>query len=305
MKIFSFRNKTQWQNQRLDQVIFNYLSTIIKFETSKGEVRKVIESGSVFLNNKVCRICSKKVFTKAEVFIVLHSLDSKITIKEENIVFENQNLVAFNKPSGLSTQSTLNDNDDHLFNQARYYFTVKDKGLAYIGLHHRLDRDTSGVVIMTKKKSANRWISDAFKSHQIHKTYLAVCDVNPTHEPKQKWIVKSQLKRTPTAKHSFYFSSVDKGGQSSETRFTTLATNNDKALIQAQPITGRTHQIRVHLKESGFAIVGDRLYNPENSSGRLLLHAWKLVLPDICGQKKLQIEANIPKEFLDLFPNTL
>ena len=213
------------------------------------------------------------------------------------IVHEDKDIVVFNKPAGLSTQSTLKSHETHLFGEARLFY-LKQKGwpvnLPYVGLHHRLDRDTSGLVLMTKKKSVNKEVSDLFKQRRIVKKYLALVEAGEG-VPQESWVDKSRIKRGFSPKHPFIFKTARHGGNDALSEFHYIKTlENGFHLVEALPKTGRTHQLRVHLAHSGWPIVGDRIYN-EASKGEFRLHAYKLEF-SLKGQS-LSLEA--PPEWLD------
>jgi 23S rRNA pseudouridine955/2504/2580 synthase len=185
------------------------------------------------------------------------------------IVFEDEDLLVVDKPSGLPTQATVDKNRPNL-----YTLLLNSKKWPYLGLHHRLDVGTSGLVLLSKNKSLNKTIGNYFRERKIHKTYLCYTE----REPKKKnFIVKNYLAATKTKDGRAKMHSVKAGGDAAETHFTVLASEPGKVLIQCEPQTGRMHQIRVHLAELGFAIIGDNLYgkNPKPKE-RLQLHAYKL-----------------------------
>jgi len=200
---------------------------------------------------------------------------------ELNIAFESPFLVVLNKASGVPTQKTLKQNQDNLYDQVRRFYVLKQKGpknLPYVGLHHRLDRDTSGLVLMTKKISANKAVSDLFKNKMIKKTYLAFTEFGQSQPPKT-WEVRNKIARGPSKRGRFYFQ-VGLKGDEAITRFCWLESKDQKwHKIQCEPLTGRTHQLRVHLSHQGWPILGDRTYAKDfrnHKVDRLMLHASRL-----------------------------
>jgi RluA family pseudouridine synthase len=128
---------------------------------------------------------------------------------------------------------------------------------------HRLDTETTGILLWAKSLGGVRPYSDLFKSRRMHKTYLAVVRGTPITDT---WTCRDSLGRDTRSTGRMR---VDpKAGQDAETRFRTVTTHRDLSLVEAIPVTGRTHQIRVHLLQAGCPVVGDELYGPAESSAR-------------------------------------
>lgn len=197
------------------------------------------------------------------------------TLKKTDVAFDDGDIVVFDKPEGINTQPTRIPFEDHLYGAAIAFYTAKTPSkLAYIGLHHRLDRDTSGLILMTRKPSMNKSIADQFKNREIKKTYQAIVTGSKPTEP--AWKVYAPIGRLPTPKGVFKFGVDKKKGDPAETHFTYLSSiNANTHVIECSPITGRTHQIRIHLAHSGLPILGDRVYGPKETkkSARMYLHA--------------------------------
>jgi 23S rRNA pseudouridine955/2504/2580 synthase len=229
-----------------------------------------------------------------------------------HVLYEDEWLIAIDKPAGIPTQATLDPRRDHLYGALGRFLKERDGGEPYVGLHHRLDLETSGVVLFTKKKEANAGVGEAFAKHLARKTYLAAVWSgirSPRMEP--TWTVKNHLGRAPGPGKRSRFKSVRSGGDFAHTDFRRIESwmgKNSGALVEAMPLTGRTHQIRVHLSESGFPIVGDDLYGDSRrdegvSPPRMLLHAHRLELPHPITGAALRIESAIPAEFKAMLQN--
>jgi len=212
-------------------------------------------------------------------------------LRDGDIAYEDSDIVVIDKPAGLPTQPTQVFSDDNLYGALIAHYTkIHPHRLAYVGLHHRLDRDTSGLVLFTKKSSMNKSISEQFKDHAITKTYLAM--VNGAAPEKEKWKVVAPIARIYSNKKEFRFGIDAKKGDFAETRFSVLKSiKDDVHLVQCQPITGRTHQIRIHLAHSKLPIVGDRLYGTK-SEGRMMLHASQLQLTHPKTGKPLEVKSS-------------
>lgn len=289
---------------RLDNFLAQNLPSELGQPISKGQIRKLIIAGAVYLNGHRTRIASKYVNAGATVEVMVDltkleqghspSQDVEFEVTPEHIVFEDENLIVLNKPYGIPSQPTVDRARNNVFDTLKR-FLKNTRGDDYAGLHHRLDRDTSGLILFTKRKEANGFVSDLFRSHRIQKTYLAWTGGRYRElERGQTFSVENHLARNPSSKIA-RFQSVKSGGDLAITDFEVLEVERDHALIQCRPKTGRTHQIRVHLFEAGLPILGDRLYGGIPGR-RLHLHAWKLQFPHPTTNQLVIVEAPLPSD---------
>ncbi len=218
------------------------------------------------------------------------------------ILYEDEDIIAINKPAGLLSQGTPDPKRPHAISVLKEQLRPQEGKDFNLFLHHRLDKDTSGVLLLGKSSRANSPLTEIFREHQIQKTYLALSlrkensfDVisHPT------FIVENHLAPVRgNNKQLMRMVKVNKGGWKAETHFLLLDTFPGFFLIEAKPITGRTHQIRVHLAGEKLPIAGDNLYGGKSTLvPRLLLHAQKLKLNHPITKKELLIEAPLPKDF--------
>ena len=265
-----------------------------KHELSKDDLTKLVRGHLVYFQNKPVPFLPFKVFKKGKSQIYL-DLDGQ-NIDSSNILFEDKWLLVLNKPSGLPSQSSLKFLQDHAFSAVQCYLRNKKfQSSPPLFLLHRLDTDTSGVLLFSKKASANKEIQKQFELRQIKKTYLALSTSDKS--PPKKKVIESYLARRGDKEHAFKFASVDKntnGAKRAETKIELLESQSNNHFFKVSPKTGRSHQIRVHLKEEGFSILGDPFYEGEKAS-HLHLHAWKLSLKHPITGVELTIEAPIPK----------
>ncbi|GAB4020848.1 MAG: RluA family pseudouridine synthase [Bdellovibrio sp.] len=216
-------------------------------------------------------------------------------LTDQDICYEDDDLIIVNKPSGIPSQSTLDPNRDHLFAM------VERKLKKPCFLHHRLDVETSGLVLFCKTKSMNKVVGAMFENKTIQKDYVALVSPPPLEI---QFTVENYLGKIK--QKILKMTSVNCGGDKAITDFKVLAKNEMMALVKASPRTGRTHQIRVHLSERGSPIIADTLYGtPSQEFDRLMLHAFKLSFDHPRTGERVNVEASIPKEFLSSFETPL
>lgn len=226
-------------------------------------------------------------------------------VTKNDVLYEDNDILVINKPAGIPSQATLDPNRDHAFAAVQRYLNGQ-----YVGLHHRLDAGTSGVLLMTKSTRANPSISEQFQNHTVQKTYCAIaCG---TQEPdarlaqKSEFILKAPIGEDKTSKIQ-KFCVGGKNRKFALTKFEceTLYKLRDGyfAVCMCQPLTGRTHQIRVHLESIGMPIIGDTLYNPATlrslrafAPNRLCLHAQKLEFIHPITGESMSLSAPLPSE---------
>lgn len=213
------------------------------------------------------------------------------------ILFEDEYFIAVEKPAGLPSQATVDKSRPDLFTALKNQLHQERGHDFYLALHHRLDRDTSGVMIFAKNKEANTPLAELFQKNQIHKTYLCLTQKRPGPEI---WEVENHLaeKRDNKLKKTRMIP-VKSGGDRAHTQFRRLKTYSQGLLIEAKPLTGRMHQIRAHLSERGLGIFGDDIYPcaPSPVAPRLMLHAFSLQFLHPWTQNELMIECPLAKDF--------
>lgn len=216
------------------------------------------------------------------------------------VIHEDAAVLALNKPPGLSSQGgrgQANTLDELLFAFAR------SNGKRPV-LVHRLDRDTSGVILTAKTQPAASFLGKALAARRFEKTYLAIVG-GGAPQPAQG-VVDTALKRIEQGREVWMRTARDddSDAQAAQTRYRTLAANSAAALVEARPVTGRMHQIRVHLQSLGRPIAGDARYGGSLALGgeavpRLMLHAAMLGFPHPEGGER-RIDAPPPHDFTEL-----
>ena len=206
------------------------------------------------------------------------------------VIYKDANLLAINKPSGLAVQGGTNTSRhvDGMLEALQFEVEEKPK------LVHRIDKDTSGVLVLARNRQAADDLTKAFRTHNLQKTYLALTIGCPK---KMNGEINAPLEKVGEK------SLISENGKPAVTTYEVLDHVGDKfALVAASPLTGRTHQIRAHLESIGCPIVGDDKYfggerkKFSNITDKLHLHAYKIDLSAIYN-KKLEITATLPEHF--------
>lgn len=265
-------------------------------------MQKLIKDGAATVNGKTITKSSFDVSVDDKV--TLHAPTKPDFAKElaafaSRVIFENQNVVVVNKPAGMLTHSKGELNDE--FTVADYVRSRFDPAEAAanvdnnrLGIVHRLDRATSGILICAKNLATASYLQKQFSERKAHKTYLAITERAPKHVEAQVDLPIARDIRRPSA------FKVDGKGKPATTNYRTIKYYDDgTALIELHPQTGRTHQLRVHLSYIGAPIVGDPVYGHGKYGNRLWLHAYQLeiTVPTAQGNERMTFTAELPNDF--------
>ena len=272
-----------------------YLST--KFDTtiSRSLWQKYIKAGYVSVNNKVATTPKFEVDETDE--IALNLPEKEQTDVDLPILYEDDDVIVVNKPSGLLTHAKGGLSDEptaaEIIRPKTSFATDTDRP----GIVHRLDRDTSGLLIIAKNPESAAHLQRQFAERTAKKTYIAITDGKPKLNAAK---IDLPIGRNPSAPSTFR---IDPNGKPAQTVYCVLAENDAQSLVKLKPTTGRTHQLRVHLAHLNTPILGDRVYG-KSSDCRMMLHAQKLEITLPSGERKV-FEAVIPDEFKKFFPEDL
>ncbi len=261
-------------------------------EFSRSTWQKYVKAGYVTVNGEPA-ISSKQEILVTDLLAVTIPDAADFSADTLPILYIDDNVVVINKPVGVLSHSKGAMNDE--FTVAEFFrrYTSYNLDTNRPGIIHRLDRDTSGVMIGVRNSQTAELLQKQFADRKTKKTYLAIVEGIPKLPKAQ---IDLPIGRNPTAPSTF---KVDVKGKSAITTYEILATHDKEALVRLQPKTGRTHQLRVHMKYIGTPIKGDKVYG--KAADRLYLHAASLEIT-IPESDRHTFEAPIPQSFIDIFP---
>jgi 23S rRNA pseudouridine1911/1915/1917 synthase len=214
-------------------------------------------------------------------------------------LFEDEFLAVINKPAGLVVHPGAGQTDGTLVNALLHHCTALSGigGEFRPGIVHRLDKETSGCLVIAKNDEVHSRLSRQFANREVEKIYLAIC--NGIFRQKTGDI------REPIGRNPFHrkkMAVIDRG-RSAHTQYEVIKEVNNNSVVLCRILTGRTHQIRVHLQHLKHPIVGDVLYGRGAPSGRLMLHAWRLGFQHPMTQNWMEFRAEVPQEFREFGVN--
>ena len=271
---------------------------MVQEDISRSMVQKLIEQKNIKVNGKETKHSYKlKLNDEIEIFV---PEAKEINLKAQdiplNVIYEDNDIIVINKPKGMVVHPANGNPDGTLVNAVMNKCKDSLSGIGgeiRPGIVHRLDKDTSGAIIVAKNDKAHIALSEQLKNHEVKKTYLALVRgiIKENEATINMPIARSKKDRKKM--------DVDKDGKEAITHFKVLGRYKNKyTLLQINLETGRTHQIRVHLSHIGYPIIGDEVYsngkNEWNVSGQCL-HAWRLEFNHPITGKKISLEAEIPE----------
>ena len=292
IEIFRFEKQAR---ERLDV----FLTTCLP-EFSRSRIQGLIKNGFVKVNSEVVMKAGVDLEPGQKIEIMIPPPVPSGLLAENiplDIIFENEDLVVVNKPAGMVVHPSPGHESGTLVHAALGHIPDLEGigGEERPGIVHRLDKDTSGLIVIAKNEQAHRWLQDQFKSRKVEKLYLALVDGRP---PTPAGRVEAPIGRNTTHRKLMAVVPLEKGREA-VSEYRTLESFPAHTLLEVHPLTGRTHQIRVHLAFLGCPVAADMVYGkhkPTVDLDRHFLHARKLKII-IPGEKQARIfEAPIPKD---------
>ncbi len=281
---------------RLDKVLAHRFPTF-----SRTYFQYLIERALVLIEGKpVKKRIQLNVGDEVE---IQFALTPDVSLEPEpiplNILFEDEHLLAINKPAGLVVHPGAGNPSGTFVNALLYHCksnVLYPSDRLRPGIVHRLDKDTTGVLIAAKTEAAHHRLVELFSTRRIHKEYLAICIGNPG-----VCFIEGNIGRHPIKRKEMAI--VQEGGRSAKTRCEKVTWNGFLSLVSLYPETGRTHQLRVHLKSIGTPILGDGVYGSASANqryevSRQLLHAATLQFPHPMSGEDVVLKAPLPADML-------
>jgi 23S rRNA pseudouridine1911/1915/1917 synthase len=289
------------QGLRVDRFISERLQVVTRSQLA-ARVEQVAVNGNEVKLSRTLRI--------GDLVHVTYTLPQPTTVRPEKIdlaiLFENSDVIVVNKPAGMVVHPAAGNYSGTLVQGLLHH--VSALGTAFAddqtrpGIVHRLDKDTSGVIIAAKNPEAHHFLAEQFRTRATEKVYLAVVKGRPRPAA---GTLRGYIRRDPTNRKRFAFSNTT--GKPAETHYQVLRTAGPYSLVRLTPKTGRTHQLRVHMAHVGSPIVGDALYARARvtDAGRMLLHAFalRIRLPREAATRTFR--APLPRELKDAVQSPL
>ena len=279
---------------RIDKVLANLNSNL-----SRTQIQTLIDEGYVTCNDKGVK-ASFKVFVGDNIKLYEKLVDES-NIEPENIpldiIYEDDDIIIVNKPKGMVVHPSIGHYIGTLVNALMYHFNNLSSvnGKMRPGIVPRLDKDTSGLLVVCKNDEAHNFLAEQLKDHTCYRKYVCIVHGQVVHE---KMKIDAPIGRHPSRRQEM---TVISNGKYAITHANVLKRYSDFTYLECFLETGRTHQIRVHLKYIGYPILGDQVYGPRKSYGDYgqFLHAKELSFIHPRTKERVTFSCDLPKYFVD------
>jgi pseudouridine synthase, rluA family len=271
-------------------------------DITRTSAQRLIEDGNILVNGKNAKV-SYKIQENDKISVEIPE-PKQIELKAQNIpieiIYEDSDIIVVNKPKGMVVHPANGNPDGTLVNAIMAICKDSLSGIGgeiRPGIVHRIDKDTSGLLIVAKNDNAHVKMSEQIKNHEVKKTYIAL--VRGVFKENEATI-DMPIGRSPSDRKKM---AVNKNGKNAITHIKVLKRFDKYTLLQVNIETGRTHQIRVHLSHIGYPIVGDYTYSNGKNEFDVIgqcLHAQKLEFKHPITQKDMCLEAELPQYFKDI-----
>lgn len=281
---------------RLDLFLTDY-SDKNNLGLSRTAIQKLIGDGKIFLNSQVINKAHHKISSGDEVRVIIPEKEKAGFLPEEiplEVVYEDDDVLVINKQSGLVVHPAVGNQEHTLVNALLgRKMQLSDINKNRPGIVHRLDKETSGLLVIAKNNPSHLKLAKQFAAHSIQRKYVAiVCGRVEFDED----VIEVPIGRHPLKRKSMAVSFAP-NTKYAKTLYKTLKRSKNFSFLELLPFTGRTHQIRVHLAYLGYPILGDTKYGKNNNFGRLALHAQEIGFIHPSTNKLIHFTSKIPAEF--------
>ena len=285
--------------QRLDKFL-----VVCMPDFSRARLQALIKDGKVLVDGTPAHKGGQVLDDRASIQVTVPPPQPSDIIPEAiplEIVFENIDLMVVNKPAGMVVHPSLGHYSGTLANAALAHAPdlAGVGGEQRPGIVHRLDRDTSGLILVAKNDRSHRWLQDQFRLRKVKKVYLALVDGHP---PTPTGRVEVAIGRSATQRNQMANVQPEKGREATS-EYQTLEVFDQYTLLEVHPLTGRTHQIRLHLQFLGCPVVGDKVYGHKKTTldlTRHFLHAQRLTIRLPGEHQARTFEAPLPAELVNV-----
>ena len=272
---------------------------------SRSRLQQLIRSGFVRLNGASTR--PRQIVRAGDKIDVRESPVEQIETRPQriplDILFEDDDLIVINKPAGLTVHPGAGQREHTLVNALLSHCTTLSGigGKERPGIVHRLDKETSGCLVVAKNDLAHRELSRQFADRTVEKIYLALV-AGKLRKP--AGVIEEKIGRHPV--HRQRMSVTTKRGRTAKTEYRVVRSNEEASLIECRLYSGRTHQVRVHLHHLGHPVLGDKVYGARlvKNFPRQMLHAWKLGFRHPRTGEWKQFQASVPDDFKEAITST-
>ena len=283
-------------SNRLDKYIAEHT------DLSRSYIQKLIHEGNILVGGRTSR--PKRGVTENEKITITIPPPEPIEVKPENIplniIYEDDDLLVIDKPAGLTVHPAAGNWSGTLVNAILAHCPNISgiKGSVRPGIVHRLDKDTSGLIVVAKNDAAHLSLSKQIKNRKITKRYLALVS---GHLTPREGAIEGPIGRHPKDRKKM---AIVTNGREARTFYRIKDYIGDNTLLELSPETGRTHQIRVHLSSIGYPVVGDTVYGGKSKSiNRQFLHAYRLGFRLPSSGEYIEFESNLPKDLEEVLNN--
>ena len=295
--------------ERLDAYLHTQFPSI-----SRGAIQRLMDEGYILVNGLKPKPSQSP--RARDIITITWPEPKPATAQPENIaldmLYEDADLLVLNKPAGLVVHPAAGNEEHTLVNALLHHCAGQLSGIGGVarpGIVHRLDKETSGCLVVAKNDVTHLALADQFEKRTIQKVYLAILCGIPNSSRAD---IKAAIGRHPTQRKRMTV--LPENGRESWTSYHVVSQMNNSCLVEATLHTGRTHQIRVHFLHIGHPLVGDKTYGSRAnnrlkettgySAPRVMLHSWKITFQHPTNQQTLSFTAPIPEDFLEA-QNTL
>ena len=267
-----------------------------KLELSRSKIQKLIKEEKILVNNK--KVNSSYLVKENDEITINDDLDYEVNIEPEDIpldiVYEDDDLLIINKPSGMVVHPAPGHYTNTLVNALLYRFNLTSGEKTRPGIVHRLDKDTSGLMLVAKNEETHEKLSKMIASKEVERHYLAIVEGVINHET---GTIDAPIGRDPNDRQKMKVTDIN--SKEAVTHFKVLERFKNTTLIECILETGRTHQIRVHLAYIKHPVLNDPTYGKAKTEFGQMLHSKSIRLKHPRTGKELFFEIEPPKEFLD------